>query len=146
MFNSSNYRDISSKLKFLSKIQPGEKINTKPYLSIVNDDWWTSLFRKFYNIESRVQTIQFINDTIASTFQIIEQIKVLSRNIQPDTTTNTENILQNLYRDLYSAKDGIANLIKTYKYDKIIICQLETIIENIELFLQMNNINVIPKG
>jgi hypothetical protein len=141
MFTSNNYKEIITKLKFLSKIQPGEKINTKPYLSIVNDDWITSLFRKFYNFESRSQTVQFINETISSTFQIIEQIKVTSKSIQIDTA-DTENILNNLYKDLVGSKNGIANLIKTYKADKIVICQLETIIENIDLFLQMNNVSI----
>jgi hypothetical protein len=141
MFTSNNYKEIITKLKFLSKIQPGEKINTKPYLSIVNDDWITSLFRKFYNFESRSETVQFINETVASTFQIIEQIKVTSRNIQIDAT-DTENILNNLYKDLVGAKNGIANLIKTYKADKIVICQLETILENIDLFLHMNNVSI----
>jgi hypothetical protein len=141
MFTSNNYKEIITKLKFLSKIQPGEKINTKPYLSIVNDDWITSFLRKFYNFESRTQTVQFINETVASTFQIIEQIKITSKNIQIETT-DTENILNNLYKDLISAKTGIANLIKTYKADKIVICQLETIIENIDLFLQMNNVSI----
>lgn len=141
MFTSNNYKEIITKLKFLSKIQPGEKINTKPYLSIVNDDWITSLFRKFYNFESRSQTVQFINETISSTFQIIEQIKVTSKSIQIDAT-DTDNILNNLYKDLVGSKNGIANLIKTYKADKIVICQLETIIENIDLFLQMNNVSI----
>ncbi len=141
MFTSNNYKEIITKLKFLSKIQPGEKINTKPYLAIVNDDWITSLFRKFYNFESRSQTVQFINETISSTFQIIEQIKVTSKSIQIDAT-DTDNILNNLYKDLVGSKNGIANLIKTYKADKIVICQLETIIENIDLFLQMNNVSI----
>lgn len=141
MFTSNNYKEIITKLKFLSKIQTGEKINTKPYLSIVNDDWITSLFRKFYNFESRTQTVQFINETVASTFQIIEQIKITSKNLQIETT-DTENILNNLYKDLVNAKSGITNLIKTYKADKIVICQLETIIENIDLFLQMNNVSI----
>lgn len=138
MFTSNNYKEITSKLKFISKIQPGEKINTKPYLSIVNDDWFTAFFRKFYNLESRTQTVQFISEIISSAFQIIEQIRITSKNQSFDI--DTTNILLNLYKDLISSKEGIQNLIKTYKNDKIVICQLETIIENIDLFLQLNNV------
>lgn len=138
MFTSNNYKEITSKLKFISKIRPGEKINTKPYLSIVNDDWFTALFRKFYNFESRTQTVQFISEIIASAFQIIEQIKITSKTQSLDI--DATNVLLNLYRDLIASKDGITNLIETYKADKIVVCQLETIIENIDLFLQLNNV------
>ncbi len=137
MFTSNNYKEIITKLKFISKIQPGDKVNTKPYFSIVHDDWITSIFRKFYNFESRIQTLQFITETIASTFQIIEQIKRTSIQSEIGDTTN---ILNNLYKDLIACKEGISNLFQTYKNDKIVVCQLETIIENIDLFLQMNNV------
>lgn len=142
MFASNEYKDVVTRLKFVSKIQAGEKINTKHYLAIVNDDWLTAVLRKFYNFESRSQSISFINDTITAAFRMIDKIKSMdNENINTHQIDST-NILCNLFRDLFNAKIGITNLIKTYKTDKIIVCQLETIVENIDLFLVVNNVNI----
>lgn len=139
MFASNEYKDVVTRLKFISKIQAGEKINTKHYLAIVNDDWLTAVLRKFYNFESRSQSISFINDTITAAFTMIDKIKTMGNDSHQIDSTN---ILHNLFRDLFHAKIGITNLIKTYKTDKIIVCQLETVIENIDLFLVVNNVNI----
>lgn len=140
MFTSNNYKEVVTKLKFINKIQPGEKMNTRPSLSIVNDDWMASILRKFYNFESRAQTVQFINETVSSAFQIVEQIKITARNSSVNTDITT--LLNNLYKDLSNAKIGITNLISTYKTDKNIVAQLETVMENIDLFLEMNNVTI----
>lgn len=137
MLTSNDYKDTITKLKFIGKIQSGEKINTKHYMAIVNNDWWTSVLRTFYNFESRGNTINFINDTIKNAISLIEQIK---------TTNDTDQtVLCNIYKDLAQAIEGIENLKKTYSTDKIVVSSLETLIENIELYLKMNNV-VIKKG
>lgn len=143
LFTSNNYKDTTTRLKFIGKIQPGEKINTKHYLSIVRNDWVTSFLRKFYNFESRTQSVMFINESISQTFQLIEQIKLYIKSLPPNEyVVDTNNILSNLFKDLVNSKIGITNIMQTYQDDKIIMCQLETIMENIDLFLQMNNVNI----
>lgn len=137
MLTSNDYKDTITKLKFIGKIQAGEKINTKHYMAIVNNDWWTSVLRTFYNFESRGNTINFINDTIKNAISLIEQIKA--------TNDAEQTILSNIYKDLDQAIEGIENLKKTYSTDKIVVASLETLIENIELYLKMNNI-VIKKS
>lgn len=137
MLTSNDYKDTITKLKFIGKIQAGEKINTKHYMAIVNNDWWTSVLRTFYNFESRGNTINFINDTIKNAISLIEQIKA--------TNDAEQTILSNIYKDLDQAIEGIENLKKTYSTDKIVVASLETLIENIELYLRMNNI-VIKKS
>jgi hypothetical protein len=137
MLTSNDYKDTITKLKFIGKIQAGEKINTKHYMAIVNNDWWTSVLRTFYNFESRGNTINFINDTIKNAIALIEQIK--SQNDADQT------VLCNIYKDLAQAIEGIENLKKTYSTDKIVVASLETLIENIELYLKMNNV-VIKKA
>ena len=106
-------------------------------MAIVNNDWWTSMLRTFYNFESRGNTINFINDTIKNAIALIEQIK----------TQNDEDqtVLCNIFKDLAQAIEGIENLKKTYSTDKIVVASLETLIENIELYLKMNNVT-IKKG
>lgn len=141
MFTSSIYKETITRLKFISKIQEGEKINTKHYLAIVNNDWLNSVLRTFYNFESRNHTVQFVNDTINTAFQLLDQMKV-SLKIEDKINIDEMNIMTNMFKDLTNSIVGIHNLKKTYKTDKIIVCQLETIIENIELFLHMHNIDI----
>ena len=139
MFVSNEYKDVITRLKFVSKIQPGEKINTKHYLSIVTNDWLTALLRTFYNFDSRAQSVAFISDTINMAFGMIEKVKAAGDGDELHPQTDG---LQNLFKDLAQTKVGITNLIKTYKTDKIIVCQLETVIENIDLFLLVNNVDI----
>lgn len=140
MFVSNEYKDVITRLKFVSKIQPGEKINTKHYLSIVSNDWLTALLRTFYNFDSRAQSVSFISDTINMAFNMIEKVK-MANDGSGDNHLQTDGLI-NLFKDLAQTKVGITNLIKTYKTDKIIVCQLETVIENIDLFLLVNNVNI----
>jgi hypothetical protein len=130
MYISNNYKDVLTRLKFLGKIQPGEKINTKSCLSIVNNDWVTSIMRTFYTFDSRKNTLIFINDTMTSTFQLIEQL---------EHERDPMKSLDVLYKTLAECINGIKNLRQTYQKDKITVCQLETIIENIELFLNLRD-------
>ena len=137
MLTSNDYKDTITKLKFIGKIQAGEKVNTKHYMAIVNNDWWTSIMRTFYNFESRSNTVNFINDTIKSAINLIETIKSQSKDENDNCT-----LLTNIFKDLAQAIDGVENLRKTYLNDKIVICQLEATIENVELYLKMNNVTI----
>lgn len=134
MLTSNDYKDTITKLKFIGKIQSGEKINTKHYMAIVNNDWWTSILRTFYNFESRGNTINFINDTIKTAISLIEQVQNQSEIDQA--------ILSNIYKDLALSIEGIENLKKTYINDKIVVASLETLIENIEIYLKTNNVTI----
>lgn len=134
MLTSNDYKDTITKLKFIGKIQSGEKINTKHYIAIVNNDWWTSVLRTFYNFESRGNTINFINDTIKTAISLIEQVQ--------NQTEIDQAILANIYKDLALSIEGIENLKKTYINDKIVVASLETLIENIEIYLKTNNITI----
>ena len=134
MLTSNDYKDTITKLKFIGKIQSGEKINTKHYMAIVNNDWWTSVLRTFYNFESRGNTINFINDTIKTAISLIEQVQ--------NQTEIDQAILANIYKDLALSIEGIENLKKTYINDKIVVASLETLIENIEIYLKTNNITI----
>jgi len=137
MLNSNDYKDVITKLKFIGKIQPGEKINTKYYMAIVNNDWWTSVLRTFYNFESRGCTLNFLNETIKRAIEIAGEIKK-----KPDADEE-QTMLHHIYSDLAQAIEGIDNLKKTYSNDKIVVASLETIIEQIQLHFKINNVNIV---
>jgi len=116
-------KEVISKLKFLSKIQIGDKINTK-YTAIQNDNMFTSLSRFFWQ-DSRVKTIVFIQETIKKAFELIyvfEKSDKISEHI----------LCVNLIKDLKDCKTGLNNLKETYAFDLKFTCDIETILQIID--------------
>jgi len=116
-------KEIISKLKFISKIQIGDRINTK-YTSIQNDSVFTSLTRFFYQ-DNRIKTIIFVQETIKKAYELIymyEKSEKISEKI----------LCVNLIRDLNDSKSGLNNLKDTYSYDLKFCCDIDTIIQIID--------------
>jgi len=129
-FNTS--QEVFTRLKFIGKIQVNEKINTRNYLSILEQGWVTSILRRFYSFETRSDTIAFISDTINNSLYLIEKL----RDGRSPESFNDEIVLENLIIDLKQSTVGLRNLIKTYFTDLAFVCRIETIIQNIELCLR----------
>ena len=123
-----------TRLKFIGKIQIGDKINTRNYLSIMEDGWMTSILRRFYSFENRLDSHSFISQTINNTLYIIERL-FQGRN-PSHSSLNDEIVLENLLKDLKLSIHGLRNLIQTYADDLAFTCRMETIIQNIELCLR----------
>ncbi len=125
--------DILSKLKFLSKIKVGEKINCRFYF--VRDN--NSLIQRFLrtirnfsaeNSENKTSTLEFINDIINKTINLICLYKT---NGNPFSQQISELLIENLKE----SKNGILNLVKTYEDDRIFVSKLESFIDGFELKL-----------
>jgi hypothetical protein len=104
--NLDSHKDILSKLKFISKIQEGEKINVK-YLYVQQDGFMTKLSRTFYNLDNRGNTLNFVENTVKRSFEIIK-LYINSDKLSERT------ICYNIIKDLEISKSGILNLMKTY--------------------------------
>lgn len=118
-------QEIISKLKFLGKIQKEEKINVR-YVFMQPNDLATKLSRTFYNKDNRNNTLSFVKEVIESSFDIIKQYMNSEKKFE-------KTICQNIVKDLELAKIGIANLKDTYISDIKFNCDIETIIENIDV-------------
>jgi len=114
-------QDIISKLKFISTLKPGEKIDVAS-LSIQPDTLASRLYRTILaRGESRMGTLEFIRQTLGEAFDIIS------------TYSNKDDIFNNkinqmLTTALTSAKIGIAGLTETYKDDRMFISRIETLV------------------
>jgi hypothetical protein len=124
-------RHILSKLKFISKIQQGEKIDTKN-LTLLQDSIVTKIIRTYLG-DDREKTISFITDILDKSFEILFSI----------TEKNTgkpsgyyEMISFNLVEDIKNSIQGINNLKKTYSDDRYLFCRYELLVENVELKLR----------
>jgi hypothetical protein len=127
---SANIEDneIISRLKFIGKIQKDEKINVK-YLYVQPDNILTRISRTIVAPDNRNNTCNFITSTIKRSFDIL--------NLHLNNNRPFDKVYcYNLITDLRKAEEGLQNLIKTYKEDKMFACKIETIIEEIRARLE----------
>lgn len=117
--------ELISKIKFISKIKPGEKVNTRGGFFIQNDSLLSKLSRSFYYQDTRTNTINFLSETLLQVFHLL---KLYS------TTKKVSDISMciNVMEDITNMKKGISNLQKTYQDDAIIVSKLETFIQEID--------------
>jgi hypothetical protein len=116
--------DVISKLKFIGKIQKGEKVNVRS-MYVQHDGIATKISRSFINVDSRSNTYNFLTNTIKRSFDLIH--------LHSKSNTPFEyNLVINLIKDLKESKLGIENLKGTYSSDIMFCCQLDTLIQDIE--------------
>ena len=115
--------DILSKLKFIGKIQKGEKINVK-YLYVQPSNWFTRLSRTFYMTDNRMNAYNFVESTVNRCFEIISVNKQTKG-------ASSYKLIDNILTDIKDALTGIENLKDTYSYDVMFCCKLDTLIDSI---------------
>lgn len=114
--------DIISKLKFIGRINKGEKINVK-YMYVQQDSWITRISRTLFATDNRMNTYNFIDNTIKRSFEII--------NLNKTSIKLSDHILVlSIITDLKDALQGILNLKDTYIHDVMFCCKLDTIIQD----------------
>lgn len=124
---SNDISDISTKLKFISMIKKGEKIDVKT-MTVQRTSLMNSLWRLFYQ-ESRENTLDFLTATLDRAFEIF-QIYTLTRE------ESNEILTRNLLEDILKSIDGLSNLQSTYSSDRLFLCNLKTLIQSVEIRVQ----------
>jgi hypothetical protein len=119
-----SHKDMISKLKFISKVQEGEKINVRG-LFIQQDGITTRLSRTFYNLDNRGNTLNFVENTVKRCFEIISLYK-------RSENESERQICLSILDDLTKSKIGIINLMKTYEHDIMFISRMETLLDEID--------------
>ena len=117
-------QDTITKLKFLSRVGKGEKINVKD-MTLHADSYVTSISRTVWNIDNRNNTMTFIQNTIGSAFNLILLL------MQNQTKGSTQ-LIKEIIKDIIKAKSGIFNLKTTYNDDTFFCCGVDTYIQSIE--------------
>lgn len=120
--------DILSRLKFIGKIQKGEKINVKNMI-VQQNGLLTRISRSFFNIDSRENALNFIIITIKRSFEL------LSLHMTGKTTFD-RTMKTNIISDLEKSKSGLNNLKTTYVSDVMFCCKIDTIVQEIEARLE----------
>jgi len=127
-------QDTISKLKFLSRIGKGHKVNVN-LLSLQDAGMMTSLSRSVWNTDNRQNAITFIQNTINTSINLIFKF---SKSDRP----SEKIIAKEMIKDLMNSKTGINNLKTAYNTDIMFCCSIDTFIQNIDAKLQEYQTNL----
>jgi len=116
--------DIISKLKFISKIKAGQKIDTRS-MRIQENTFFNAFMRTLFP-DNRTNALVLFKEIIDKSFQAIEPCK--------------DNILvANIIDDIRNCIAGLENFKTTYIDDVMFTCEIDTLIDDIELKLNQFN-------
>lgn len=128
-------QSVISKLRFLAKVQMGEKMNTRELFVRDNDSVLQRIVRTVRNyttwasgsdiVESKEATLNFIENSID------EAITLIAFYRRTDEPFN-QRIADIIAKNLEESKDGIHESIKTYKSDRKFISSAESIMQTLE--------------
>jgi len=124
--NDRPIEEIITKLKFLSKIRAGEKLNVKAMF--VRDN--SSVYQRFLRTlalegESKDETLTFIKTIIN---EAVDLICVYRRN----SNAFNQNIAALIIENLESAKEGLCSLSETYAYDNLFVSRIEAVMATLD--------------
>ena len=119
-----NQQETLAKLKFLGRVNKGEKINVKE-MTLQTESYVTSMSRSLWFVDNRNNTLSFIQNTVQAGFGLL---KIL---LQTQSVSNRE-MARVVVRDIDAARNGIVNLKTTYSDDTYFCCEVDTYTEMIK--------------
>jgi len=126
-------KETISRLKFIGKIQIGDKINLKS-MYMQTDSLITQLLRTVFQ-DNRNKTLVFLQDTINKAFEILK--------CYDKSKKNAEKIMcMNVISDLKGVRQGLKNLKETYNTDIKFCCDIDVLLQMIEAKLSETDIEV----
>ncbi len=121
-FSFDRHKELIKKLKFISKIEIGERINVNN-ISTSSHNIFSSIYRTIFK-EGRNKTFLFLNDVIDRSFELLLLYKD-SKKISDKITYS------HIIDDLVSSINGLKNLQNTYLNDRNFYCDIDTLIGSI---------------
>lgn len=116
------HREVIKKLKFITMIEPGERINVSSCTTSPNT-LFSAVYRSLFK-ESRQKTFGFLNDVMDRSFELVFLYK--------DSKKVSDRIsLVQVVEDIMSSLSGIRNLQTTYQSDRNFYCEMETLLGSI---------------
>jgi hypothetical protein len=112
--------DIISKLKFISRIKAGQKIDTRA-MRIQENTYFNAFIRTLFP-DNRHNALGLFKEIITKAFQSIAHCD--------------DNILVcNIIDDIRNCISGLENFKTTYLDDVMFTCEIDTLVDDIELKL-----------
>ena len=121
--------EIISRLKFLQNVRSGDKIHTSK-ISRQPNGWMTSLTR-YIDGEDKTKTLRFLRKTLDDAFELFEMFRTSDKSHQVQVS-------QIMIKDMQAALVGVGNLKSTYAHDLKFMCDLTTLLESVQMRLDIN--------
>lgn len=116
------HRDVIKKLKFITLIEAGERINVNTCSTSPNT-LFSAVYRSLFK-ESRAKTFGFLNDVMDRSFELIYLYK------ESQKVSDRISCVQ-IVDDIMNSLTGIRNLQTTYVADRNFYCEMETLLGSI---------------
>jgi len=119
--SENSVQDIVSKLKFISKIKEGEKLDVST-LTLCENTLFSSLYRTLLRRgESREATLVFIRGVIGEAFDLAYVFLCRDSPLCND-------IGETIVSSLHESKSGLLKLTKSYTDDRMFVSKIEALI------------------
>jgi hypothetical protein len=119
-----NQQTTITRLKFLGRVNKGEKINVKE-MTLQSEGYVTALSRSVWFVDNRNNSVSFIQNTVQAAFTLVG---LLSKS----GSVSDLELAKAVVRDIGSAKVGINNLKTTYSEDTFFCCSVDTYVQTID--------------
>ena len=115
-----NHPEIIARLKFIGKLQKGDKINTRR-MFVQSNGLVTRLNRTFWNQDNRSNGLSFVQDTVRRAFDLLELYT--KSGAVPDLA-----LRENMVKDIQTSIHGLNNLKTTYCEDIKFGCDIDALL------------------
>lgn len=163
-------KDVLTNLKIISNLKPSEKLTHQNNILIIDPPSMSQGIGRWWNSDSRDQSILLIEKIIETAFELIDNIytsevdssqndndknNYYAKRIMPKTYFKNENSmqLQTYSMELSNSIKGLQNLKLTYLSDISICSKIDVLIEKINIrknkisqLLTFSQVNTISKN
>ena len=135
---------LLNKLRIISKIKEGQKLDTSNGLSVYDDGWFNWFLRK-WNRDNKDEGIRFVLDLYKSLQQSIETIINESKVSHPESKKSMAiYVLINAASELKASIRGLDNLCKTYAKFPTAVAAIDGILKDYVIVTYSSLLEAIP--
>lgn len=120
--------ELISKLKFISKLKPGQKINTHS-MTIQEDTYYNSIMRTLFS-DNRENAINMFKSILDKSYDTLTSLK----------SKNRQDLFNLFVKNITNCIAGLKAFKDTYKNDSLTTSKIEVIIDKIRLVLHSFNV------
>ena len=135
--------ELLTKLRIISKLKEGQKLDTTNDLIVYNDGFLNWLLRK-WNCENKKETIKYLRDLYKSFHQIIEPYLNDINTVPDSKKKNMYNRICCIASVLKDSVHGLDNLSKTYSKFPETTAAIEGIIKDYIIMTFSSIIEILP--
>jgi hypothetical protein len=126
--------EVMAQLKFLSKVEPHEKINTKT-LTLCEENVF-SKFQRYMNGESRQSTLEFIKDLLSQAVEMCFLYMQKDNERKHTAGEYSKKMASLMLETLEGSRKGIKNIALTYQDDRMFTSKLDIILKTMDINIE----------